>query len=170
MLHPNDRPIYHIETGRIPLPDLPPIPPCYLGAGGFAQELVKAINTWMSCTYCSSQCELQLRRAEGVLTSTKASCRVISPPASVAYSGWTSVSQFFLLVFSHLLLERGWVDGRHCFANRYLGTMARSRERVVSVPCRVGAQPPKTLKFDVFEPTRWGYWRFVEKRSPKCQN
>jgi hypothetical protein len=34
MLHPNDRPIYHIETGRIPMPDLSPIPPCYLGGPG----------------------------------------------------------------------------------------------------------------------------------------
>jgi hypothetical protein len=43
MLHPNDRPIYHIETERIPLPDLLPIPPCYLGTYTALKEFCQKI-------------------------------------------------------------------------------------------------------------------------------
>jgi hypothetical protein len=39
---------------------------------------------------------------------------------------------------------------RHCLTNGYLETMARSRGRIVSVPCGVGAQPLKTPKIGRF--------------------
>ena len=42
------------------------------------------------------------------------------------------------------------MDVRHCLTNGYIGTMARSRGRVVSVPCRVGAQPQNALKIRRF--------------------
>jgi hypothetical protein len=67
---------------------------------------------------------------------------------------------FHLPVSGTALLNTVWLT---LVKMRQLGTLRlklTSRRRLYQyIPCDVGAQPQKPIKVDMFEPSRWDYWR-----------